>query len=374
MIATLWVVPHGPWPGQDGSDTWGFRSAVDILTVIERRLASGEAGADDRTRYRIACGTVERGAREAGTAAAHVDAGDLLAWLDSAPVRTVYTPAQVGPFALRAAEALAGSGELARAVAYAVGRAGRERAGLVVTLEPFTSQQVVRAGTRPDRPVLARTIVPDPDLAARLATLPRTADAVFADDHHRLRSAETLREQIRAAVRNGEPLPIGSQARHEVLTEVLRELHHPDAPAGAIRVMYATEASEGAPFPFGPLPAAPAQAGEQVALGLMSIRHTELDADVSGYWFRNRLVSVPGRSQAESEAYCHRDSVARLHRLADDGITDLHLTHTGYEPAALGFYRAVAEVVPVRPLRVHPRYLIRGAVRNGTPWPETRES
>jgi hypothetical protein len=109
--------------------------------------------------------------------------------------------------------------------------------------------------------------------------------------------------------------------------------------------------------------------GETVHLGLMSIRHTDLDPDVAGYWFRNRLVSVPGRSQAESDAYCHRNSVPRLHALIDRGVTDIVLTHTGYEPAAIGFYRAVAEVTATKPLRIHPRYLARG-VRYGTPWPQ----
>jgi hypothetical protein len=343
------------------------------LTVIERRLASGEAGADDRTRYRIACATVERGAREAGTATACVDAGDLLTWLSGVSVRTVYTPDQVPGFAASTAAGLVGSGPLAPAIAQALEHTVQQDAGLVITVEPFASQDVIRAGHRPDRPALTRTIAPAPSVAARLARLPHTADLVFDGDPRRLRAAATLRSQIQTAVREASPLPVGSQAKHEVLTEVLRELFHPEAPSGAIRLMYATEASEGAPFPFGPLSAAPQYDGSRLTLGLMSMRHTELDVDVKGYWFRNRLVSVPGRSQAESEAYCHRDSVARLHRLADKGITDLHLTHTGYEPAALGFYRAVAEVVAVRPLRVHPRYHMRGSARDGTPWPEMRD-
>lgn len=372
MIATFWSVPLGPWPGQDGVDVHGFRSAVDILNVIDRRLRAGEAGGDDRTRYRIACATVERGARTIGTVVARVNADDLLAWMQGTPTSTVHPPSRVAALKAGAAEVLAGSGPVAAAVANACEAAIAQQAGLVITVEPDVSadESVARASSQPERPVQARSILPDPDLADRLGQLPRTADLVFAGDRWRLRSAEILRGQVRTAVATGEPLSVGMQAKHDVLTEVLRELHDPTARRGAMRIVYATEASEGEPFRFGPLPASGAYRGESVHLGLMSIRHTELDAEVSGYWFRNRLVSVPGRSQADSEAHCYRDTVPRLHALADRGVTDIFLTHTGYEPAAIGFYRAVAQVVATRALRVHPRYLTGHGVSRGTSWPQ----
>jgi hypothetical protein len=372
MIATIWSVPHGPWPGQEGADTRGFRSAVDILYVIDRRLRSGEAGADDRTRYRIACATVERGVRTIGTPLARVDADDLLAWMDGTETVTVHSPDHVPVLRAEAAHALDGSGPLCTAVIRACEQAIAQQAGLVVTVEPDVGAHgaVARALAPPNRPVRARTITADPGLADLVGRLPRTADLVFAGDGRRLRSADVLRGQIRNAIATGEPLAVGSQAKHDVLTEVLRELHHPNAESGAIRIMYATEASESAPFPFGPLPTSAAERGESVHLGLMSIRHTQLDPDVAGYWFRNRLVSVPGRSQVESEAYCYRDTIPRLHGLVDRGVTDVVLTHTGYEPAALGFYRAAARVIATRPLTIHPRYLARRGLRHGTPWPQ----
>jgi hypothetical protein len=218
-------------------------------------------------------------------------------------------------------------------------------------------------------------VLPDQALADAVAALPRTADLVFADDRRRLRNAQVLRDQIRVAIATGQVLSVGAQAKHEVLTEVLRELHHPSAPSGAIRLMFAVEGSEAAPFPFGGLPSRadqssqPDRPGTRLTLGLMSMRHTEIDADVSGYWFRNRLVSVPGRSQAETEAYCYRDTLTRLRRMADGGVTELHVRHTGFEPAVIGFYRAAAEIIRDTTLTVRPSYLIGRGIVEGTPWP-----
>lgn len=372
MIATFWIVERGPWPGQDGADVDGVQSASDIIAVIERRLLSGEAAVDDRTRYRIACATIERAARKIGSPVAQVDAADLLAWFDGQPLRTVHTPTEVAQFAQASAAVLDGSGGFGEAVEAATRKALVAQAGLVITVGPsyVGSADVVHADTRPPRPVASRAVEADPELAQLLAGVERSADDVFASDRWRLRSAERLREQIRLAVATGEPLPIGVQSRHDVLTEVFRELHHPGGPSGTVRLLYAAHGAESPPFRFGPLPARPYRGTKVLSVGLMSIRHTEADAEVAAYWFRNRLVSVPGRSQAEDEAYCYRDSFPRLHRLADEGVTDLVVRHTGYEPAAIGFYRAVAEVVRDRDLKVQPQYLM-GArdVVDGTPWP-----
>ena len=376
MIATIWSVSYGPWPGQEGPDTHGIRSAVEILSVIGRRLRTGDAGADDRTRYRIACATVERGVRTIGTPLVRVDAHDLLAWMDGIETHTVHPPEDVPGLRAEAVRALDGSGPLGAAVSRACEQAIAQRAGMVVTIEPIIGVHgtVVRAGSQPERPLRARAVTADPRLADLVGQLPRTADLVFAGDGRRLRSADVLRGQIHDAIATGEPLAVGSQAKHDVLTEVLRELHHPNAAPGAIRILYATEATEGAPFTFGPLPPVQAERGKSVHLGLMSMRHTKLDSDVSGYWFRNRLVSVPGRSQAESEGYCYRDTIPRLNELIDCGVTDIVLTHTGYEPAALGFYRAAAQVIATRHLTIHPRYLALRGARLGTPWPQQADN
>ena len=216
-------------------------------------------------------------------------------------MRTVHTPTQVAQFAQASRDALHGSGAFGEAVAAATREALAAHAGLVITVGPsyVGPANVVRAETRPPRPVGSRAVEADPELAKLLAGVERSADEVFASDTWRLRSTQRLREQIWRAVATGEPLPIGMQARHEVLTEAFRELHHPGGPSGAVRLLYAAHGAESSPLPFGPLPTRPYLGSKILSVGLMSMRHTEADAEVAGYWFRNRLVSVPGRSQAE---------------------------------------------------------------------------
>ena len=259
MIATFWVVKRGPWPGQDGPDINGIQSSADIIAVIERRLLSGEAAADDRTRYRIACATIERAARKIGSPVVHVDAADLLAWFEGQPLRTVHTPTEVSKFAQISASALHGSGGFGEAVASATQKALDAQAGLVITVGPsyVESADVVHSVTLPPLPIASRTVKANPELAELLTGVERSADDVFASDRWRLRSTQRLREQIQLAVATGEPLPIGMQARHEVLTEVFRELHHPGAPSGTVRLLYAVHGAESAPYRFGPLPARP---------------------------------------------------------------------------------------------------------------------
>jgi len=371
MIATLWSVPHGPWPGQEGSDAHGFRSAVEILQTMERRISNGDASEDDRRRYRIACATLERGARIQGVEVARVDAEDLLAWRQGEATSSVLPPDAVASFTDSLARTLAGSGKFADTLLAVLTSITNARAGLVITLRPYAGDTaVVRANVRPDRPAHSRSVLPDQALADEIAALPHTADVVFVGDRKRLRSSQILRDQIRVAIATGQVLPIGSQAKHEVLTEVLRELHHPSAPSGAIRLMFAMEGSEARSLSFGSLPSRPARDGTCLTLGLVSMRHTDFDADVSGYWFRNRLVSVPGRSQAETETYCYRDTLSRLRQMVGSGLTELRVRHTGFEPAVIGFYRAVAEIVRDSPLTVRPSYLIQRHVVDGTPWPE----
>ena len=137
-----------------------------------------------------------------------------------------------------------------------------------------------------------------------------------------------------------------SHQPHEVTTEVLAEFvtcAEGEEP-GVIRVVYA-DGSEARPFPLRCLPPAKTGSEPEVLLkaALMSMRHLEIDPLVDFAWFRNREVSQT-RALADSDAFCFEYSqkqFAELRAVYRGKRLTLHLYHTGFEPAALGFYRAL---------------------------------
>lgn len=146
-----------------------------------------EAGADDRTRYRIACATLDHGARKVGKPLARVDAQDLLAWWSCAHLGSYCVPADVPAQAVRAAEALAGAGPLAESVERALRAAAAVGAGVVITMEPTTPalvHTVARSAARPDRPAAVRRIGPirtSPRRWPRLPVVLRTSGSPDID-------------------------------------------------------------------------------------------------------------------------------------------------------------------------------------------------
>jgi hypothetical protein len=223
-------------------------------------------------------------------------------------------------------------------------------------------------------------VAPEPpppirDDPVRLTPEPKLADALRAEpepdepDGARRASALRLRSDAVRALAAGEPLPVGGGARHDAIAELLRTLCRPAAPSGRLRVLY-VDGSEPAPVAILSPCARGHVVGGAIRLGLMSMRHTTLDADVDGYWFRNRMVSL-SRTLAETDASCAEQSVRMLEALTGAGITEVELVHTGFEPAAIGFYRVLAEWLADRgrpSVRVTPYYKRGSGYLPGTTW------
>jgi hypothetical protein len=96
------------------------------------------------------------------------------------------------------------------------------------------------------------------------------------------------------------------------------------------------------------------------------MRHLELDPVVDWAWYRNKEVSQT-RPLAESDEFCFQHSLkqlAELHAAYAGYVLRLNMYHTGFEPAAIGFYRAVAVTLMRQRgwLRVVP-YYFRGSTR-----------
>lgn len=141
-----------------------------------------------------------------------------------------------------------------------------------------------------------------------------------------------------------------SNQPHEVTTDVLGCWVRAGGDPSRVRIVY-SDGSEAAPFPLCCLGGRAKPEGEPRVFkaALMSMRHLDIDRIVDFAWYRNREVSQT-RSLAESDEFCFHESLAQLRRLYEmaariDQPIRLEIYHTGFEPASMGFYRAVTAVL-----------------------------
>lgn len=363
----LWDMP-GPWPGSTEPDPDGFRDVVTAALTQERRAQAGPLHRDDIRRHTAASIALERIARLRGTPIATISAEAIGTWRAASPVfprvaAGFYLPGVAAGW-LRALSRYVPADSWA-AIDHAANRLQASGHGLVLSPEPVPKGIML-------------TAVKLSETTERVWSLPNPAAAdafrresptwtPFTGSAPRLASANRLWRQLADAVRVGEPLPVGSTASHEILAEVLRSALDVAARQPRLRVLY-MDGSEAEPFPLYAMRWSPRAAGRSIRLGLMSMRHTEMDADVDGYWFRNRLVST-SRTLAETDAFCAAETVRKLRELRSAGITCIELLHTGFEPAAIGFYRGLLRWLEEGEagLTVQPVYLM-GRLVPGTPW------
>jgi hypothetical protein len=162
--------------------------------------------------------------------------------------------------------------------------------------------------------------------------------------------ANILRKQIREALQIGEAVTFGNQAPHDVITQVLHEFVFvpPETAVRPIslRVAY-TDGSEAPPFPLFCLPQSKSETVSHenlLRVALMSMRHLELDPEIDFCWFRNREVSRT-RTLAETDQFCFDLTQEQLKDSMQPGDLAIHLFHTGFEPAVIGFYRGLVTVL-----------------------------
>jgi hypothetical protein len=174
----------------------------------------------------------------------------------------------------------------------------------------------------------------------------------FGRKGRKQRLAGILRNQILAALETGEPVTFGNQAPHDVITEILNEFVF--VPAGEtvrqldIRIAYA-DGSEANAFPLFCLSRIetsqqPDSLISPLRVALMSMRHLELDPEIDFCWFRNREVSRT-RTLAETDQFCFAATIDQLRDSLALGNFLIHIYHTGFEPAVLGFYRGLVQTL-----------------------------
>lgn len=204
-------------------------------------------------------------------------------------------------------------------------------------------------------------------------------------DNSGLSYEQVITKQVELAIeeaRNGgEGVVNFSNHRHDVITEVLHNFVYAkngqDEPL-LIRVVY-SDGSEARPFPIYCLKPRKEKGVEklrkqfdELRVGLLSARHPEMDSKLDFYWFRNQEISRI-RTTAETDEACYQKTKEVLQGMREEGSYRLGLYQTGFQPAVVGFYRALAEELMLRAgdkptLEVTPYYYHRGAYEGGEPW------
>jgi hypothetical protein len=258
-------------------------------------------------------------------------------------------------------ESMKAEGELAAVAEDRIRLLGMIRdlgAGAIEVVEELDNHSIAPPIARPQTALPVST--PNGNLSSERA--PTTAKG-------RRRMMERLEAEIEEALPTNGKVNMSNQP-HEVSTEVLGQFVRASAGQvpGRVRVTYA-DGSEAKPFPLRILPvnSAPAPANPvEISVALMSMRHLELDPMVDWAWYRNKEVSQT-RPLAESDEFCFQYSLKQLTELHDayaGHALVLNMYHTGFEPAAIAFYRAVAMTLMRQRgrLRVVPHYF-RGGTR-----------
>ena len=191
--------------------------------------------------------------------------------------------------------------------------------------------------------------LPMPSEDRSLTMDPPLAEAELLTGKRRDRIAQQLRNQISASIETLEPINLSNQP-HDISTEVLREsVYSEDASTPRqIPVVFA-DGSRSEPFPIHCLRFDRLEryrhliARPPLRVALISMRHLELDRVVDMAWFRNREASR-SRSLSEAESFCHQYTLHQMRELEvisrEANGLQVHLYHTGFEAAVVGFYRA----------------------------------
>lgn len=145
-----------------------------------------------------------------------------------------------------------------------------------------------------------------------------------------------------------------SEVPHMIVTKALHQMVYERPPKDssgeiAINIVY-TDGSQARPFPMFVLKSRSDSAMQQlrtiapIRMGMISMRHPEMDSMVHQYWFRNIEVSQPGMTSAEVDELCYQITLRKLgeiYRLNKPVRFEFY--QTGFQAPLIGFWRAVVE-------------------------------
>lgn len=142
-----------------------------------------------------------------------------------------------------------------------------------------------------------------------------------------------------------------SNQSHNTIADVLHEFVYVDAEEEVaptyVHVLYG-DGSRGKPFPLRCLPRKhngylpQLRHIQPLRTALISMRHLEMDHLVDIAWLLNKdIPKAP--PLADVDAFSYRETQRQLREALSTGPLKLHLYHTGFQPAVVGFYRALVE-------------------------------
>lgn len=162
-------------------------------------------------------------------------------------------------------------------------------------------------------------------------------------------------EKVIELSRRGQPHSFNpSIIPNVVLTRVLHAFVYADGEPVSIDIVY-TDGSQARPFPLFALnrmsnkQLSDLRSVDETEIGMLSMRHPELDTIVDHYWFRNIEMSQSGLTGAEVDEKAYQITMQRLKELESlNRKFRMRFYQTGLQPVVIGFYRAIVDFLSSR--------------------------
>lgn len=166
-------------------------------------------------------------------------------------------------------------------------------------------------------------------------------------------------DAVRAAKRGQTNAVNLGEVPHMIVTQSLHRMVYDDpkkvdGQSVSINIVY-TDGSQSREFPLFVLQKRTRPEVEEfrnnnrvIKVGMVSMRHPEMDTLVDQYWFRNIEVSQPGMTSSEVDELCYQVTLKKLGEIYSlNQPIRVEFYQTGLPPAIIGFWRAVVEFLKV---------------------------
>lgn len=181
----------------------------------------------------------------------------------------------------------------------------------------------------------------------------KVAEGVEVNQNAYVGLANQFRTAI-ASLRRGQPASINfSDIGHNVITETLHQFVYGKYQYMLVPVMYA-DGSEAPALPINALAIRDQRKADTafkdepiLNIGMISQRHYEMDPIVKMYFFRNQEIST-GKTAGEIDRTAYEKAKWLFQKTRGEGIYRIAFYQTGFQPAVVGFYRALTEELMFR--------------------------